>query len=67
MSKLLNVRQLAAVLQCHEKSIYRWMREGILPYPVKKVGTRLWDYDEVIQRLRDKPQGQSSVAMSSSR
>lgn len=62
MSQLLNIRQLAEFLQCHEKSIYRWMRQDKIPKPLKPFGSPLWDKDEILETLRKQRDGVTSVA-----
>lgn len=63
--KLLNIRQVAEFLQCHEKSIYRWMRQGKLPKPLKPFGSPLWDAAEIADVLRKQRDESSSVAIGS--
>lgn len=59
---LLNVKQVAEIFQCHEKTVYRWLKQGHLPKPTKRFGSPMWDYDEIMKHIRQEPQPAKSVA-----
>lgn len=52
---LLNVKQVAEIFQCHPNTIFRWLKSGYLPQPVKRFGSPMWDYDEIMAHLRAMP------------
>lgn len=52
---LLNVNQVAALFQRSTETIYRWQRFGYLPTPVKKFGSPMWDYNDIIRHMREMP------------
>lgn len=49
MARFLSVKQIATLLQAHEKSVWRWVKQGKLPKPIKTWGSPLWDYDEIVK------------------
>jgi excisionase family DNA binding protein len=53
MAKLLNIQQIAELLQIHEKTVYKWMKQGRFPKPVKSWGSPRWDYEEVLKYMRE--------------
>jgi predicted DNA-binding transcriptional regulator AlpA len=52
-ARLLNVNQVATLLQVHRTTVYRWIKDGLFPRPVKNWGFPLWDYDEVMKAVRE--------------
>ena len=48
--QLLNVRQLAEILNVKEKTLYHWKRQGKLPY-VKLGRLVRFDYDTVMKQM----------------
>ena len=53
--RLLNIKQVAELLQIHEKTIYKWIKKGKFPKSVKRWGSSRWDYDEIMLALGNKP------------
>jgi len=50
--KLLNVSQVAKMLQVNRTTVYRRMWKGFLPKPVRTGGDPRWDEAEIIEYLR---------------
>jgi predicted DNA-binding transcriptional regulator AlpA len=51
MSRLLNINQLAVLLELDRATVYRWVARGYLPQPQKKGGASLWNLEECIKTL----------------
>lgn len=64
MIKLLNIKQVAELLQIHEKTVYKWMKRDRFPKPTKTWGSPRWNYEEVIKCLGDRRQSSNKVANS---
>lgn len=62
MSKLLNIQQVAELLQIHEKTVYKWIKQGRFPTPTKTWGSPRWDYDEVMKYVRTDHGDEKTVA-----
>lgn len=65
MAKLLNIQQVAELLQIHEKTVYKWMKQGRFPKPIKSWGSPRWDYDEVMKYVRNDRSEENIVAAGS--
>lgn len=50
--RFVNIRELAALFNVSERTIYDWRKRGRLPKPVKKWGSPRWDMDEVERHMR---------------
>jgi predicted DNA-binding transcriptional regulator AlpA len=52
--KLINKRQVARLFGVSKGTIDHWLREGKLPKPERKFGSRNWDYEELAALLKSK-------------
>jgi len=43
LNTFLNLRQLCRLLDCGKSTIYRWIKSGDLPPPVKRGQASFWD------------------------
>ena len=47
MTSLLDVKAVAALLHASRSTIWRWVKDGTLPRPVRIGRTTRWDSDEI--------------------
>ena len=45
--ELWNIRNLCAYFGRNRQTIHRWIKQGKLPKPIKKVGSPYWDADKL--------------------
>ena len=50
---LVDVKQVAAILQCSPRHVYRLVNEGMMPRPVKLGALVRFDYDSLLTWIRD--------------
>ena len=51
---LLTVKQVAKIYgQCDDSTVWRWVKQGILPKPVKVGGRTLWRESEIQNSIRE--------------
>jgi|SaaInlStandDraft_1057018.scaffolds.fasta_scaffold139078_2 predicted DNA-binding transcriptional regulator AlpA len=54
LEKLLTVKQVAKIYgECDGSTIWRWVKQGILPKPVKVGGRTLWRKSEIHKNIWD--------------
>jgi predicted DNA-binding transcriptional regulator AlpA len=53
-SRLLNRRQLRALIPASDMTIWRWQRANLFPLPININGRNYWRLDEIETWLRDR-------------
>jgi prophage regulatory protein len=53
-SRLLNRRQLRALIPASDMTIWRWQRANLFPLPISINGRNYWRLDEIEAWLRDR-------------
>lgn len=51
--KLVNVREMAKILRVDKFTLYRWVKEGKVPY-YQVNGVKRFDADEVLMKFKNK-------------
>lgn len=51
LPKLHNIAELCDLFGVTRKTIYDWLRKGILPQPVKRWGSPMWDEADLQELL----------------
>ena len=62
--RLLNVKQVAALFQIHEKTIYKWLKKGLIPLPDKNWGSPRWDMEKLLKYVKEDHSKKDAVAES---
>ena len=48
MERMLKVKDVASLVGCKESSVYRWIKEGRIPAPIKLNGkTMMWTQEQI--------------------
>jgi len=48
--RFLNIRDVGFLISCKRSSIYRWIRDGVFPPPIKRgKSSSVWGSDEVAE------------------
>lgn len=56
LPQYINIKQLAALFQIHTKTIYKWIKQGHLPPPIKSWGYPRWDKEQVLPFIDERRQ-----------